>query len=104
MPPPASFVIATAYSTPFGPRLRSMTGVEVMPISGVMSPQPRLSLDVSFVPVSDTCHSSAVVARIVRVHAVVFGDDVDHVARGAVDGQARDGEWLSVHLAVSREK
>ena len=41
------------------PRERSMTGVEVMPISGVTCEQPRVSLGVSPAPSSDACQSGA---------------------------------------------
>src|SRR5277367_1796195 len=38
-----------------------MTGVDVTPISGVTWPQPRLSLDVSPLPSSETFHRNALV-------------------------------------------
>jgi hypothetical protein len=44
--------------TPLGPRDRSMTGVEVIPISGTTCPQLRVSLVVSPAPSSDRCHST----------------------------------------------
>ena len=48
--------------TPFGPRVRSMTGVEVMPISGTTCEQPRPSLVVSPAPSTETRQITAPVS------------------------------------------
>src|ERR1700722_7365040 len=47
--------IPTTYRTPCGPAVRSITGVEVTPISGVTWGQPCVSLGVSPLASSDTC-------------------------------------------------
>src|SRR5665213_3787600 len=47
------------YIVPLGPAPRSITGVEVMPISGATWLQPRLSLGDSPLGINDACHSTA---------------------------------------------
>lgn len=54
--------MATAYRIPCAPAARSITGVEVMPISGVTWPHPRSSLVVSPDPSSETFQSCAPVS------------------------------------------
>ena len=53
-------LMATTNIVPLGPSCRSMTGVAVMPISGVTWLQPRSSDGTSLVPSSETCQNKLV--------------------------------------------
>ena len=87
------------------PATLSMTGVDVMPISGTTCEHPRPSLGDSPEPSSDRLHSVAPVTASSRVHRVVFGGDKQHVVDAlSRNGQAGQEQRLGIDLAVDGEE
>ena len=83
MPEP-SLDMAITYKAPLGPREGSITGVAVIPISGVTWPHPRASLVVSPERKRDT-------GSIEGVHAVMLGRHIQNVV-GALAGNRHTGK------------
>ena len=82
-----------------------MTGVAVMPISGVTCEQPRASLVVSPEPSIDARQRTLAAGGVQGIDAVMLGRDIQHVVRAHPwNRQTRQEERLGVDLAIHREE